>query len=183
MWVTALIGSCTAFAEATLAQIHKQEDPLYGGYRGGPAYYIHDYVQTREREKPAKGRESDLGGFVCDFGLICWCGISQVISNSVAASFRKCIFYSATLYDDRSGGYCGSDRTPEKCNRKSPGLSGSGDGGSLFHDYIVYHFFQSRKPSGSVLQNLPEAFGLKQAAAGGIGAVIMNGSKTGTVFQ
>ena len=38
MWVTALIGSSTAFIEATLAQIHKEKDPLYGGFRGGPAY-------------------------------------------------------------------------------------------------------------------------------------------------
>ncbi len=37
MWVTALLGSATAFIEATLAQLHKQPDPLYGGYRGGPA--------------------------------------------------------------------------------------------------------------------------------------------------
>ena len=44
MWVTALIGSSTAFVEATLAQIHKEKDPLYGGYRGGPAYYIHHYL-------------------------------------------------------------------------------------------------------------------------------------------
>ena len=40
MWVTALIGSSTAFIEATLAQIHKERDPLYGGFRGGPAYYL-----------------------------------------------------------------------------------------------------------------------------------------------
>ena len=40
MWVTALLGSTTAFIEATLAQLYKEEDPLYGGYRGGPAYYI-----------------------------------------------------------------------------------------------------------------------------------------------
>ena len=33
MWVTALIGSSTAFIEATLAQLHKENDPLYGGYR------------------------------------------------------------------------------------------------------------------------------------------------------
>ena len=32
MWVTALIGSSTAFVEATLAQIHKEKDPLYGNY-------------------------------------------------------------------------------------------------------------------------------------------------------
>lgn len=36
MWITAIIGSSTAFIEATLAQLHKEEDPLYGGYRGGP---------------------------------------------------------------------------------------------------------------------------------------------------
>lgn len=30
MWVTALIGSSTAFIEATLAQLHKEKDPLYG---------------------------------------------------------------------------------------------------------------------------------------------------------
>ena len=43
MWVTALIGSSTAFIEATLAQLHKEKDPLYGGYRGGPAYFIHNF--------------------------------------------------------------------------------------------------------------------------------------------
>ena len=36
MWVIALLGSSTAFIEATLAQIYKEKDPLYGGYRGGP---------------------------------------------------------------------------------------------------------------------------------------------------
>ena len=43
MWVTAIIGCSTAYIEGTLAQIHKTEDPLYGGYRGGPAYYIHNF--------------------------------------------------------------------------------------------------------------------------------------------
>lgn len=43
MWVTAILGSSTAFTEATLAQIYKEKDPLYGGYRGGPAYYIHHF--------------------------------------------------------------------------------------------------------------------------------------------
>lgn len=31
MWVTAIIGSSTAFIEATLAQIYKEKDPVYGG--------------------------------------------------------------------------------------------------------------------------------------------------------
>ena len=44
MWVTALLGSSTAFIEATLAQLYKEKDPLYGGFRGGPAYYIHHFL-------------------------------------------------------------------------------------------------------------------------------------------
>ncbi len=51
MWITALIGSSTAYVEATLAQQHKQADPLYGGYRGGPAYYIHDFFSRGKQKK------------------------------------------------------------------------------------------------------------------------------------
>ena len=40
MWVTALLGASTSFVESTLAQKYRQPDPLYGGQRGGPAYYI-----------------------------------------------------------------------------------------------------------------------------------------------
>ena len=100
MWVTALIGSSTAFIEATLAQIHKERDPLYGGFRGGPAYYIHDYIEGRTGKKKKHVLVSVL--FAVS-GLICWCGISQVISNSVA----KCIFDSAALHDDCAGNPCG----------------------------------------------------------------------------
>lgn len=51
MWITAVIGSSTAFIEATLAQLYKEKDPLYGGYRGGPAYYIHHYIEDNDRER------------------------------------------------------------------------------------------------------------------------------------
>lgn len=39
MWVTALMGMSSAFAESSLAQLYKTRDPN-GMYRGGPAYYI-----------------------------------------------------------------------------------------------------------------------------------------------
>ena len=51
MWITALLGSSTAFIEATLAQLHKEKDPLYGGYRGGPAYYIHHFMEEKQGKK------------------------------------------------------------------------------------------------------------------------------------
>lgn len=53
MWLTAIIGSSTAFIEATLAQLYKEKDPLYGGYRGGPAYYIHHYIEKNGAALPA----------------------------------------------------------------------------------------------------------------------------------
>ena len=40
MWVTALLGASTSFVESTLAQKYRVPDPLYGGWRGGPAYYM-----------------------------------------------------------------------------------------------------------------------------------------------
>ncbi len=38
MWLIAFLGSASAFIEATLGQLYKQESN--GEYRGGPAYYI-----------------------------------------------------------------------------------------------------------------------------------------------
>ncbi|MBR2000919.1 MAG: sodium:alanine symporter family protein, partial [Firmicutes bacterium] len=85
MWITAILGSSTAFAEGALAQLHKEKDPLYGGYRGGPAYYIHNFFN--------KGKVTNKKPIIAILfalsGLLCWCGISQVISNSVASSFEN----------------------------------------------------------------------------------------------
>ena len=86
MWITALIGSSTAFIEATLAQLYKQKDPLYGGYRGGPAYYIHAFIEEKQKRHKKRNLLSVLFAIS---GLICWCGISQVISNSVVSSFKN----------------------------------------------------------------------------------------------
>ena len=85
MWVIALLGSSTAFIEATLAQLYKEKDPLYGGYRGGPAYYIHHlFVKDGSRRK-----RSIMAVLFAISGLICWCGISQVIGNSISSSFEN----------------------------------------------------------------------------------------------
>ncbi|NLS12260.1 sodium:alanine symporter family protein [Vibrio sp. SM6] len=39
MWLIAMLGMATAFAESTLAQLYKTKDDD-GNYRGGPAYYM-----------------------------------------------------------------------------------------------------------------------------------------------
>src|SRR5690554_2354152 len=38
MWMIAFLGAASAFTEAALGQLYKQE--IDGEYRGGPAYYI-----------------------------------------------------------------------------------------------------------------------------------------------
>lgn len=109
MWITALIGSSSAFIESTLAQIYKEKDPLYGGYRGGPAYFmdririitkikredafvqdVHreaEYIASDEQTYYTKGcRLSFLGIAFALSGLLCWAGISQVVANSVTLS-------------------------------------------------------------------------------------------------
>ena len=85
MWIIALLGSSTAFAEGTLAQIYKEKDPLYGGFRGGPAYYIHHMFI----KKGSKRKKSVIAVLFAISGLVCWCGISQVIGNSVSSAFEN----------------------------------------------------------------------------------------------
>ena len=67
MWIIALLGSSTAFVEGTLSQIYKKKDPLYGGFRGGPAYYIHDFF-TKGKNK----RYCLLAVLFALSGLLCW---------------------------------------------------------------------------------------------------------------
>lgn len=46
MWVTAILGSSTAFAESTLAQVFKVKR-ADGTFHGGPAYYIHAGLRSK----------------------------------------------------------------------------------------------------------------------------------------
>jgi len=84
MWVTALVGSATAFIEATLANIYKEKDPLYGGYRGGPALYIH---ALEEKWRKKKLRRSVIAVLFAVSGLICWASVALIVSNSVSTAF------------------------------------------------------------------------------------------------
>ncbi|KAA8731848.1 alanine:cation symporter family protein [Acinetobacter qingfengensis] len=47
MWVTAILGMSSAFAESTLAQLFKIRDPKSKQFRGGPAYYITNGLKNK----------------------------------------------------------------------------------------------------------------------------------------
>lgn len=66
----------------------KKKDPLYGGYHGGPCLFI--CIIFLQKEKDGTYRKySVLAVLFAISGLICWCGISQVISNSVTSAFKN----------------------------------------------------------------------------------------------
>ena len=46
MWIIAVIGAASGFTESTLAQIYKVRDPKTFGFRGGPAYYIRNCLDS-----------------------------------------------------------------------------------------------------------------------------------------
>ena len=177
MWVTALIGSATAFIEATLAQLYKEKDPLYGGWRGGPAYYIHHFIQEKRGGKAR--RYSILAVLFAISGLICWCGISQVISNSVTSAFENA-FHIPPLYTVIAMVALAAvivlrkNATVKVLDILVPIMAGC---------YLLITLFLIITNIGQlpgVFERIfAEAFGLRQMAAGGFGAVLMNGIKRG----
>lgn len=175
MWVTALLGSSTAFIEATLAQIYKEKDPLYGGYRGGPAYYIHHCFL----KKGSKRKRSVMAILFAVSGLICWCGISQVIGNSVSSAFENAfrippIYTTVVLVFVAAIIVLRKNATVKVLDVVVPIMAG------LYFIITLFIIIKNAGQLPSVFQKIfSEAFGLRQVAAGGFGAVIMNGAKRG----
>ncbi len=174
MWVTALIGSSTAFVEATLAQLHKEPDPLYGGYRGGPAYFIHHFF-TRRKSR----RWTPVAVLFALSGLICWCGISQVIGNSVSSAFYNAfsippLYTTAILVVIAAVIVLRRNATVKVLDILVPIMAGCYFFLTVF--LILKNFGQLPAVFARIFQ---EAFGLRQAVAGGFGAVLMNGVKRG----
>ena len=174
MWITALIGSSTAFVEATLAQQHKQADPLYGGYRGGPAYYIHDFF-TRGKAR----RYSVIAVLFALSGLLCWCGVSQVLSNSVSSAFQKTfglppIVSTVVLVALAAVIVLRKNATVKVLDVIVPIMAGF-----YFLLALVIIFLNVHMLPGVLQRIFQEAFGLRQAAAGAFGAALMNGVKRG----
>lgn len=176
MWVTALLGASTAFVEATLAQMYKKKDPLYGGYRGGPAYYIHSFI---EKKRGKKIKYSLIAVLFAISGLICWCGISQVISNSVTSAFENAfsippIATTIVLVILAAAIILRKNATVKFLDIIVPIMA------VCYFVITIFIILKNIELMPSVFERIfKEAFGLKQIAAGGFGAVLMNGVKRG----
>lgn len=172
MWVTALIGSATAYIEGTLAQLHNEDDPLYGGKRGGPAYYIHKLFA-------GKKKKSIIAILFAVSALVCWCGVSQIASNSVTDAFHSAFgvapwITSAILLVLAAIIVLRKNATVKVLDILVPIMA-------------IAYFVLTLVVIGLNITQVPavfarifeEAFGLRQMAAGGFGGALMFGVKRG----
>ena len=174
MWITALIGSSTAYVESTLAQMYKEEDSLYGGYRGGPAHYIHAFFSKGK----AKRHHWIAVAFALS-GLLCWCGVSQVISNSVSSAFENAfgiapIVSTVILVALAAVVVLRKNTTVKVLDVVVPIMAAF---------YFVIAVIVIIKNAGLLpvvfTRIFEEAFGIRQVVGGGFGAALMNGVKRG----
>ena len=172
MWITAIIGSSTAFIEGTLAQLHKRKDPLYGGYRGGPAYYIHDFL--------ARGkRKSIVAVLFALSGLLCWCGVSQIIGNSVSSALHNAfeippLASTIALVAISAVIVLRKNTTVKVLDVVVPVMA------AFYFLLTIFVIGKNIRLMPSVFRRIvEEAFGLRQVVAGGFGAALMNGVQRG----
>lgn len=174
MWLTAIVGSSTAFVEATLAQLYHERDPLYGGYRGGPAYYIHAFFTRKTKKK-----KSIIAIVFAFSGLLCWFGISQVVGNSVSSAFENAfhippIYTTVILVALAACIVLRKNMTVKVLDVIVPIMA------CFYFGLTIYVMVRNITLLPSVIHEIfVQAFGLKQMVAGGFGAVLMNGVKRG----
>lgn len=149
---------------------------LYGGYRGGPAYYIHHFCEEKLKKKK---KHVLIAVLFAISGLICWCGISQVISNSVVSSFENAfgippLYTTIVLVAIAAVIVLRKNATVKVLDVVVPVMAVC---------YFAITIFIILKNIGSIPavfgRIFEEAFGLRQAVSGGFGAVLMNGIKRG----
>ena len=176
MWVTALLGASTSFVESTLAQKYRVPDPLYGGWRGGPAYYLHVLA---ERKRGKKLRRSVCAALFAVSGLICWCGISQVISNSVSSAFENAFHVPPLATTVVLTLLAALIVLRKNATVKSLDFIVPVMAVCYFVITVGIVVLNFRQLPAVLARIFAEAFGLRQVAVGGFGAVLMNGVKRG----
>ena len=183
MWMIALVGMATAFVEATLAQLFKTRDAR-GQFRGGPAYYMErglgarwmgvlfsifliiafGFVFNSVQANTISG--ALIGAFGLDWGTLSIAG-SPVQVAALAIGALLVVLTGLIIF----GGLRSIARFSELA---VPFMAAA----YLLLALVLILLNLDQLPGIFVLI-VKSAFGLHEAAAGGIGAAIMNGVKRG----
>ncbi len=93
MWLTALIGMASAFAESSLAQLFKIRDKHTGLFRGGPAYYIEQGLGQKWL-----GTVFSISLILC-FGFV----YNAIQSNVINSSIQSIVGVDTPAWKDMDG--------------------------------------------------------------------------------
>lgn len=173
MWFIAMLGMATSFAESTLAQLYKTKDDD-GNYRGGPAYYME------------KGLGMRWMGVLFSIFLIIAFGL---VFNAVQANSIANAMHNAFGWEDKYVGivvvalsaiviFGGIKRIARVAELVVPIMATAYLALALF-----VMFLNIEKLPAILTLIVKSAFGLQEAAAGGVGYAIaqamINGVKRG----
>ncbi len=168
MWLIALIGSATAFVEATLAQLYKR--PSSDSFIGGPAYYISRGLHN----KWMAGLFAVL--ITLTFGL----SYNSIQSNAICGALNKAFGFDPLVV--------GAIITAVALFIAFGGIKRIARVSSVLVPFMAFGYFVLALVV--VIMNIhmlphvlklivTSAFGFEQVAGGGLGATIMVGVKRG----
>ena len=176
MWVTALLGASTSLSSPRWPRnTASPTRSTAAGAAARPTTCTH-WLSVGAAKKL---RHSVTAALFAVSGLICWCGISQVISNSVSSAFQNAFHIpplTTTLVLTALAALIvlRKNATVKSLDVMVPIMAVCYF--VLTVGILVVNFRQLPAVLGRIFA---EAFGLRQIAAGGFGAVLMNGVKRG----
>ncbi len=173
MWLIAMLGMATSFAESTLAQLYKTKDDD-GNYRGGPAYYM-------EKGLGMRWMGVLFSVFlIIAFGLVFNAVQANSIANAMSAAFGWNSLYVGIVVVVLSAAviFGGIKRIAKVAEMIVPLMA------LLYLLLALLVMFANIEKLPAVLALIfKSAFGLQEAAAGGLGYAIaqamINGVKRG----
>lgn len=177
MWLVALLGSATAFVESTLAVIYKEKNKN-GIFVGGTPYILKNRLNNKF-----------LGSLYAIASLICYFGVTQVMSNSITESvtsvyniniFNFDLKYLVTIFTllivvyilffSRSN----KDSIINSLNMIVPVMS------IIYILCVIYVLIANFNNIPSMFINIfYQAFGGKEFLGGSFGVIVMNGVRRG----
>jgi len=169
MWVIALIGMATAFAESTLGQLYKEEN-REGNYRGGPAFYM------------LKGLKNPKLALL--FSVCLFIGYGIIFSAPQAFSIAEALQYSYDFEPIFTGTFLtifsavivlgGMKKIARFSEMVVPFM------GAAYLLVALWVVFTNLSHIPGVISDIvSSALGFKEAGSGMIGAAIMQGIKRG----
>ncbi|MCI8539767.1 MAG: sodium:alanine symporter family protein [Oscillospiraceae bacterium] len=168
MWISALLGMMTAFAEKTLALARREPRPG-GGWKGGPMLWL-DQLGL-----PGLGK---CFAFCCILTSLGMCGLAQ--SNSMAAGLEAAFGWPPLAVGIAAAALVGIslvggvDRIGQVCEKLVPVMT------LLFFAGSLYVLFCRREQIPAALHLIvQDAFGVSAVTGGGVGAAIRYGVARG----